>query len=338
MADRFNWDKIKGAEALNLGEGLLNEVSKGNSIDRIEIEYLKAEWIRPNPKNKMSMNDIDELAQQIKLAGLKQPLTVRRVNDESYVLITGHRRFEAIKRLMAKKDWKGEYVPCIIEDPSKLDLPINNDLKENISILTTNQQRNKTDADLIYESRMWHEIYAELRKAGVETFILGEKENGEKVVQQIKGVPTRNLVAEAIGTSPAQVAKIKKVDEQGSSKLIESIESGKTSIASAEKIASLSKEEQDRFIDTMLEKNSDSQIKARDLEVYQKNKVGKKKQNEEQEIASVMIDRVDLKKDLKEIQELLRVEGLCLDSTEYKSYSNYIEKIRKLLQKAAERA
>lgn len=331
----INWDKIKGVEAMNLGDGLLNEASKKAANEKMEIVYLKTAWMIPNPKNELSMNDIEELAQQIKLSGLKQPLTVKRINDESYMIITGHRRFEAIKILIARDEWDGEYIPCIIENPSKIDLPIDEELKEYISLLTTNQHREKTEADILFESRKWHEIYAALRKAGIETFNLG-KENGDKVIQQIKGVPTRKLVAEAMGTSPAQVAKIKKVDDQGSEKLKNEIKRGNLTVSSAEKIVSMTKEEQDNFIDTILEKNPNTQIKARDVEVYKKNteKAQKEKKEKNQDELTV-IGKDELKKELKEVQDLLKQEDLYLNAMEYKSYKNYVEKIRRILQKAS---
>lgn len=328
----LKWEKIKGIEAMNLGDGLLSEESKKAAHERMEILYLKVDWIIPNPKNELSMNGIEELAQQLKLSGLKQPLTVKRIHDESYMIITGHRRFEAIKKLMERGEWDGEYIPCIIENPNSMNLPIDDDLKEYISLLTTNQHRDKTESDILFESRKWHEIYAALRKAGVETFNLG-KENGDKVVQQIKGVATRELVAEAMGTSPAQVAKIKKVDDQGSEKLKNEIKKGNLTVSSAEKIVSMTKKEQDDLIDTILEKNPNTQIKPKDVEVYKKNTEKPKKEMNPEDL--MMIGRDELKKEFKEVQELLKNEDLSLNSMEYKQYKNHIEKIRRILQKAS---
>ena len=52
-------------------------------------------------KNIRNSNDEDlkSLAENIKMTGLLQPLTVRELDDEKYEIVSGHRRFEALKMI-----------------------------------------------------------------------------------------------------------------------------------------------------------------------------------------------------------------------------------------------
>lgn len=335
MSGKFDFSKIKGfdnGKEMSLGVGLLNDSSKEQAIEKMEIVYLKINQIIPNPKNKMSIKAIPELAQQIEMAGLVQPLEVMKMPDDSYMLLTGHRRLEAIKLLDSQGKWKGEYVPCTIRDLDKMDIPLDRDSKEMFAILTTNQHRTKTEADILFEYREWNKLYIKLRKAGVENFLLGKDEKGQDIVQQIKGTTTRDLIAEALETSPAQVAKIKKVDDKGSKKLLKAIKDDHISISNAEKVASLSQEEQDALIDHMLERDIDKPIKARDIEVYQKNKRKNKKEDKIED--TVQIEWTDIKKNLKEVQDILKEGAVALNASEYKTYSNCINKITRIIKNA----
>ena len=58
------------------------------------------EWIEPNPhqpRTDFDKETIALLAQSIKTHGIIQPLTLRRLSDESYQIVAGERRFRAAK-------------------------------------------------------------------------------------------------------------------------------------------------------------------------------------------------------------------------------------------------
>ena len=80
-----------------------------------EENYLKTrliprEKIRPNPKNKYEMKNIDSLADSILHYGLMQPLVVIYITeDDTYMLETGHRRAAALNKLIQTySSWDGE--------------------------------------------------------------------------------------------------------------------------------------------------------------------------------------------------------------------------------------
>ena len=83
-----------------------------------EIKYIPIEFIRPNPyqpRKNFNKKALDELSQSIKTYGLIQPISVRKIHDESYELVAGERRLRASK--LAKLD----EVPVIILDYRDID-------------------------------------------------------------------------------------------------------------------------------------------------------------------------------------------------------------------------
>lgn len=83
-----------------------------------EIKYIPIEAIRPNPyqpRKDFNKKALDELSQSIKTYGLIQPISVRKIHDDSYELVAGERRLRASK--MADLD----EVPVIILDYRDID-------------------------------------------------------------------------------------------------------------------------------------------------------------------------------------------------------------------------
>ncbi|MCQ2182494.1 MAG: ParB/RepB/Spo0J family partition protein [Bacteroidales bacterium] len=80
--------------------GYLNKEVAGVNPSRptADIMRVPVEYIQPNPfQPRMSFNQtaLEELAASIRTYGLIQPITVRRLGDMSYQIISGERRFKA---------------------------------------------------------------------------------------------------------------------------------------------------------------------------------------------------------------------------------------------------
>ena len=67
--------------------------------DQTGFRTIPLGWLKPNPLNKRSMSGIRTLAQTIQTAGLLVPLTVYQVDEDEFVLISGHRRLAALKSI-----------------------------------------------------------------------------------------------------------------------------------------------------------------------------------------------------------------------------------------------
>jgi ParB family transcriptional regulator, chromosome partitioning protein len=71
--------------------------------DRIVYE-LNVEQIVPSPRNpREDLGDVAELADSIQAFDLLQPVLVRRLSNDRYELIAGHRRFAAVQQLGRSK-------------------------------------------------------------------------------------------------------------------------------------------------------------------------------------------------------------------------------------------
>ena len=78
-----------------------------------ELRYVPLHMIDTNPRNFYSTEGIDELADNIRLFGLMEPLLVRQEASGRYMLISGHRRRLALIKL-AEED---ENYPASMHDP-----------------------------------------------------------------------------------------------------------------------------------------------------------------------------------------------------------------------------
>lgn len=153
-------------------DDLLSSVSRlEQGMDNsIEITMIPRSQIEKNPRNDRSINGIDELAQDIKMCGLEQPLVVYQLEDGDYRLLTGERRITAIDLLIELGNLPCPeecYLPCVIKDLEEYDLPLNDELKEKYAIQRTNRfNRNPTDADIMKDYREWKEIITALKAEG----------------------------------------------------------------------------------------------------------------------------------------------------------------------------
>ncbi|GIV43115.1 MAG: chromosome partitioning protein ParB [Bacteroidia bacterium] len=90
-----------------LGKGLGALISSINEEDKQEIvesvnavQEIPLEWIEPNPyqpRVDFDQESLQELAESIKAQGIIQPITLRKLSDKEYQIISGERRFRACK-------------------------------------------------------------------------------------------------------------------------------------------------------------------------------------------------------------------------------------------------
>ena len=88
----------------------------GPDAGKEQIEYIPVDQIDPDPNNFYSLDGLDELAGNIELIGLQQPLRVRPGEDGRFIVVSGHRRRAAI--LMIRDGGSEQFkdgVPCIVD-------------------------------------------------------------------------------------------------------------------------------------------------------------------------------------------------------------------------------
>lgn len=216
--------------------GLYNEEIEKKKDDAFRIERISIDRIIPNIKNEYSIEGIDELKFSIQHNGLKQNLEVTDNGNGTYSLLSGERRYTALKSLVDEGNEQFRLVPCLITDVSKsssfLDENgkeiLTNDDKEMLSILTTNAEgREYTDADRAFQVRELKKIYSKLANGGVK----------------LPGKMSQ-LIANQLDMSPTQVKRFNFVETHGTDELKEKISNNEISIRAAESVAHLSPAQQ----------------------------------------------------------------------------------------------
>lgn len=334
----------KGEEKIEVGGWLLQDMPDQQDFIQGEEDktvYIDMDKIKPNKNNKFSKEELEELAQLIKLGGgIWQNLIVKPVDAEGfYELTTGERRWRAVQILRDRGEYPERFhnkVPCTIKNPEKLNLPLNPESKEMFSILLTNRYRDKTDGDRMMEYREWKKIYEELRAQGVQVlfedgFYLTKKdiqriddveleelrtEKGEGI--QISGVKTRELVANAMNTSTGQVSRYEAVEKKASEAVLNSLLSDEINLGEAEQLASLPKTAQDKLLGEKAEKGEISREKVQ--------------AEKAKHLPKVNLSPEVFKNDTEEIFSLIPGEGIKLTEEQYKKYRKCIIQIKKILE------
>ena len=175
------------AKKFNLAELMGETVSKSNTGE-MQVEQIPLAEIEENENNSYAQNDIDELAESIKVIGLQQPLVVRRKAEGGYLLLAGHRRRNALALL------DREAAPCIV-----LEADLDPSLQTLILHWTNTMARGGAGLTAEYTGQAAKEIEAAL------------KDLQARGVVELPG-KLRSYVAEVLKTSEAQIARAKAID------------------------------------------------------------------------------------------------------------------------------
>lgn len=182
----------------------------------------------PSKDNFYSVEDVQDLKQSIELLGILQPLLVTDEEDGKRRIIAGHRRRLAIMQLVDEGKERFRYVPIMVK-------PTKNAILDRLALIMTNRFREKTDWEKMTES--------------IET---------EKLVQELKeqmDIPgrTRDLLAEIIETSPAQLGRYKAIYNNLTAELMAEFKAGKIGVSVIYEISQLEKEWQLRSLEVFRE-------------------------------------------------------------------------------------
>lgn len=199
--------------------------------------------LSPSEDNFYSISDIELLADDIERQGLKHNLVVNAdsENQDHYYIISGHRRFEAIRLLSENGRYPSKVIPCFVAGTktraeSMLDL-----------IMLNATSRKMTDAEYIQQYDKLETTLRELDAAG-------------------KSVPgrMRERIAAVLKVSPAQIGKIENILHNGIVEVQQAVRSGEMSISTASAVSSLPAESQSELI---VEKPV-SEIRNKDVQDY----------------------------------------------------------------------
>lgn len=141
----------------------------------------------PSKGNFYSVEDVQDLKQSIELLGVLQPLLVTdEEEDGKRRIIAGHRRRLAVMQLVDEGEERFRRVPILIK-------PKKNAILDRLALIMANRFREKTDWERMTEALETEKLVLELKES-----------------MNIPG-RTRDLLAEIIETSPAQVGRYKAI-------------------------------------------------------------------------------------------------------------------------------
>ena len=202
--------------AFNLGDAL--KAVSYSGTDREQIEYIELDRIEEDPNNFYLLTGIDELAANIELCGLQQPLRVRPiVGTNHFVLVSGHRRRAAIAALSKEDEARWKQVACIVErdaaSPSLQQLRL---------IYANAHTRKMTPAETSRQAEEVTNLLYQLKEEGYE--FPGRM---------------RDHVAEAVGVSKSKLARLKVIRENLDPSWVDAWEDGTLTEAQAYALAQM---------------------------------------------------------------------------------------------------
>lgn len=350
----FSVESIKGVKEISVGAGLLNESSKAIALENTKTELYPIDNIQNNERNGLNLDKVQWLKQNIEQVGLLHALLIFQMEDGTVKLLSGEQRLTAIKELkqegkldeMVKKGvWADpELVEVKFYDLEKMNIPtgLSENTRIDLALNSANIHRSETDADKLVEFKRWKGIYEELRKNGVEVFEYGVAGSDVKKQQVIKGEKTRNLIAEQMGMSPAQVAKISAIDKKGSIELIDAVMNNEVDIALGNELAQMPEEKQEKIIKAVKEtKNAGEKITKDDVLFYEHREKEQSKpesfdssiDNNSVSDETYYITLNDFRRGLKEVQRALKKDeqGIKVSQIQYKKYLRALKNIEDVI-------
>lgn len=199
-------------------KGIADRVNKMDAKNNFNLLEIDIDSLIPSKNNFYGIREIEELAESIKENGLMHNLVVRKL-DNNYEIISGHRRFHAMKILDFKK------IPCQVKNISDLDTEI-------LLIQANSQQRELTHLEKMKGIERLTALYKQ------------KKDNGEEVP---KG-KTRDLIGKDIGLSGVQVGRYTKVSEKLIEPLKTKLDHGNITLTQATTLSGLKKDEQESIL------------------------------------------------------------------------------------------
>lgn len=217
--ESFNILSIMNA-ATNAAAGLTAaEGYKDVTLDIFDIEV--------TTHNKYSMEEIQELAAGIEMAGgLQQPLVIGKFDGKNN-LCSGHRRLEALKLLV--EDGKEEFklAPCKSKPMSELEFKFN-------LLIGNTFNRKLTDYDKMIQAQEWKKLLKEAKESGQ--------------FKPEKGRRTRDYITALMGEkSSATVGELERINNNATEEIKEQFAAGNINKTAAAVASTLPDEQQNKI-------------------------------------------------------------------------------------------
>lgn len=195
---------------------------------RFRTKDISIHKIYSNVKNFYPQEGIEEKADEILAVGLIDNLAVMYEPSEKgeYKLISGERRWRALKLLAERGYTEYELVTCQVRNPA-------NEHEEKIELIIANSSRNKSVATLLREER---ELKEELEYL---------KENGMKIHgRDLSQGRLRDVIASMLHVSKTKIAQMETINKNLIKEFKEEIDKENINFSTAYELSGMSEEQQ----------------------------------------------------------------------------------------------
>ncbi len=192
MPSRFNLKKSAGseiAESINkVGLSIDDNLKAMEDIGSADfvVRDIEIEKIIPSVRNFFKVDDIEDLAEDIRENGLSHNLLVRPISGDRFEIISGERRFKALKILGRTN------APCKVEEDLR-----DNDIDAEIKLINTNAR-----------TRQLSDIEKAKAIKRLEVLYKNKKDKGIKIKGRI-----RDNIASDLGISGIKVERLNKINK-----------------------------------------------------------------------------------------------------------------------------
>ena len=215
---KFKLAQLLSGASMNAGSGEME--IEDNRRPPLKVVSLNINDLIPSNNNFYSVENIKELKMSIEMFGVLQNLTVKPLDNGRYEIVSGHRRHKDCMELVAEGKTEFEYIPCGIQTEQ-------DEIKEHILLIMTNSTaRELSDWEKMKQAEELRESFESLKK----------RENLPGRV--------RDLVAEALNTSPTQIARLNAIDNNLTPEFKEEFKQGKIGTSAAYELSGMSTEQQ----------------------------------------------------------------------------------------------
>ena len=200
---------------------------------RFRLQDIPIDKIYSNDKNFYPLTDIEQLANEIKLCGLMENLTVVKDSCErgEYRLVSGERRWRALTYLVEHGESKFKNVSAKI---TKFD----NQNEEELYLIVANSYRTKDSSTKMNEVKRMQELLQNAKENGTSI-------NGYDMQQE----SIRSVMSKLLGMSETKIAELTVVINHLIDEFMTMLNDGTLGISVAYKIAGMSPDMQLEFFD-----------------------------------------------------------------------------------------
>lgn len=215
------------AKKFEMGDYLktLAQPVSNSDTGREQIEYIDVDLLDKDQNNFYQLSDLDALADNIATVGLQQPIRVRDGENGHVVIVSGHRRTAAIRKLVEEGRTDLREVPCIRERGEASPA-----LQELRLIYANSATRDLSSAEISQQAEKVRELLYQLKEEGYE--FPGRM---------------RDHVAEACKISKSKLARLEKIQKGLASCYRDAWEAGTLPEDTADALSSLPEYVQERI-------------------------------------------------------------------------------------------